>query len=102
MPDLPGTRGFERDLAGVAELFGSPRFRPDGLKLYPCMVMRGTVLYAAWVRGEYKNYEPNALVELLARALSLAPPWTRVYRVQRDIPLPLVTSGTRSQRLCCQ
>jgi elongator complex protein 3 len=23
----------------------------------------------------------------------MVPPWTRVYRVQRDIPMPLVTSG---------
>ena len=30
---------------------------------------------------------------MVARILALVPPWTRVYRVQRDIPLPLVTSG---------
>ena len=25
--------------------------------------------------------------------MALVPPWTRVYRIQRDIPMPLVTSG---------
>jgi elongator complex protein 3 len=30
---------------------------------------------------------------LVAQILSLVPPWTRVYRVQRDIPMPLVSSG---------
>lgn len=35
------------------------------------------------------------LVDLTARILALIPPWTRVYRVQRDIPMPLVTSGVR-------
>lgn len=30
---------------------------------------------------------------MTARILALIPPWTRVYRVQRDIPMPLVTSG---------
>ena len=92
MPDLPAT-GAERDISGFAELFGSPAFRPDGLKIYPCMVMRGTELYRRWKRGEYRNYDPYKLIDILAKALSLVPPWTRIYRIQRDIPMPLVTSG---------
>ncbi len=43
--------------------------------------------------GRYKNYSPQSLVDLIAKILALVPPWTRVYRVQRDIPMPLVTSG---------
>uniref|UniRef100_A0A1I7XCS3 G_PROTEIN_RECEP_F1_2 domain-containing protein n=1 Tax=Heterorhabditis bacteriophora TaxID=37862 RepID=A0A1I7XCS3_HETBA len=35
---------------------------------------------------------PSVLVDLVARILALVPPWTRVYRVQRDIPMPLVSS----------
>ena len=27
------------------------------------------------------------------------PPWTRVYRIQRDIPMPLVTSGVEHGNL---
>ena len=38
----------------------------------------------------YKSYPPDVLVDLVARILALVPPWTRVYRVQRDIPMPLV------------
>src|SRR5205085_6240463 len=34
-----------------------------------------------------------------ARILALVPPWTRVYRVQRDIPMPLVTSGVEHGNL---
>ena len=30
----------------------------------------------------------------------MVPPWTRVYRVQRDIPMPLVTSGVEKGNLC--
>ena len=25
--------------------------------------------------------------------MAMVPPWVRVYRIQRDIPMPLVTSG---------
>lgn len=36
------------------------------------------------------------LVEIVAKILALIPPWTRVYRIQRDIPMPLVTSGVEN------
>ena len=38
-------------------------------------------------------------MDLVARILSLIPPWTRVYRVQRDIPMPLVSSGVEHGNL---
>ena len=36
---------------------------------------------------------------MVARILALVPPWTRVYRVQRDIPMPLVSSGVEHGNL---
>ncbi len=92
MPDLPNV-GMERDMEGFREFFENPWFRPDGIKLYPTLVIRGTGLYELWKTGRYRNYPPDQLVDLLARMLSLVPPWTRIYRIQRDIPMPLVTSG---------
>lgn len=80
------------------EFFENPAFRSDGLKLYPTLVIRGTGkarrvvsviradttgLYELWRTGKYKNYPPNALVDIVARIMALVPPWTRVYRVQR-------------------
>jgi elongator complex protein 3 len=56
-------------------------------------VIRGTGLYELWKTGKYKNYHPDELVELLAKILAYIPPWVRIYRIQRDIPMPLVTSG---------
>jgi len=47
----------------------------------------------------YRNYPPEQLVDIVARILSMVPPWTRVYRVQRDIPMPLVTSGVEKGNL---
>jgi elongator complex protein 3 len=98
MPDLPRT-GPARDLAGLAELFDAPDFRPDGLKLYPTLVIRGTGLHALWRAGDYRSLPPAALVDLTARALAAVPPWTRVYRIQRDIPMPLVTAGVEHGNL---
>ena len=98
MPDLPNV-GLERDLDQFVEYFENPAFRTDGLKIYPTLVIRGTGLYELWRTQRYKNYTPNVLVDLVARILALVPPWTRIYRVQRDIPMPLVTSGVENGNL---
>lgn len=68
MPDLPNM-GYERDILGFKfsslthltprELFENPVFRPDGLKLYPTLVIRGTGLYELWKKGQYRNYPPK-------------------------------------------
>mmetsp|Transcript_1548 Transcript_1548/g.2564 ORF Transcript_1548/g.2564 Transcript_1548/m.2564 type:complete len:548 (+) Transcript_1548:95-1738(+) len=92
MPDLPNM-GKSRDLDGFREYFENPQFRSDGLKIYPTLVIRGTGLYELWKTGNYKNYTPEELVDVIAQVLAMVPPWTRIYRIQRDIPMPLVTSG---------
>ncbi|ODV92478.1 hypothetical protein CANCADRAFT_87223 [Tortispora caseinolytica NRRL Y-17796] len=98
MPDLPNM-GLERDLYQFMEYFENPAFRTDGLKIYPTLVIRGTGLYELWKTGRYSSYNPNALIDLIARILALVPPWTRIYRVQRDIPMPLVTAGVENGNL---
>eukprot|EP00178_Gracilaria_changii_P027454 TRINITY_DN878_c0_g1_i1.p1 TRINITY_DN878_c0_g1~~TRINITY_DN878_c0_g1_i1.p1 ORF type:complete len:572 (-),score=90.27 TRINITY_DN878_c0_g1_i1:2654-4369(-) len=98
MPDLPNM-GKERDMESFKELFENPAFRPDGLKIYPTLVIRGTGLYELWKNGMYKNYAPSELIDLIARILALVPPWVRVYRIQRDIPMPLVSSGVEHGNL---
>ncbi|XP_073991955.1 elongator complex protein 3 [Rhodnius prolixus] len=98
MPDLPNV-DIERDIEQFIEFFENPAFRADGLKIYPTLVIRGTGLYELWKTGRYKSYPPSTLVDLVARILALVPPWTRVYRVQRDIPMPLVSSGVEHGNL---
>ncbi|EKX51125.1 hypothetical protein GUITHDRAFT_103046 [Guillardia theta CCMP2712] len=98
MPDLPNV-GYERDMRQFREYFENPSFRTDGLKLYPTLVIRGTGLYELWRTGRYKNYSPELLIDLVAHILALVPPWTRIYRIQRDIPMPLVSSGVEHGNL---
>ena len=98
MPDLPNV-GWDRDLESAREFFENPAFRTDGLKLYPTLVIRGTGLYELWRKGLYRNYDPAVLVDLVARILALIPPWVRAYRIQRDIPMPLVSSGVEKGNL---
>ncbi|KAJ6229946.1 elongator complex protein [Anaeramoeba flamelloides] len=92
MPNLPDV-DEERDLEGFKEFFENPDFRPDGLKIYPTLVIRGTELYEMWKDGKYKSFTPHALVDLIAKIFMYIPPWMRIFRVQRDIPLPLISSS---------
>ncbi|KAM0677173.1 Elongator subunit [Binucleata daphniae] len=92
MPNLPNV-DMKRDYAQFLQYFEDPDFRSDGLKIYPTLVIRGTGLYELWKNKRYVNYSPDELIDFLSRILSLVPAWTRVYRVQRDIPMPLVSSG---------
>ncbi len=52
MPGLPGS-SFDRDLEGFKTIFNDPRFKPDMLKIYPTLVVKGTRLYDWWTNGEY-------------------------------------------------
>jgi elongator complex protein 3 len=91
--------GIERDLESFREFFENPEFRTDGLKIYPTLVIRGTGLYELWKNGKYRNYHPDHLVEIIAKILAMVPPWVRIYRIQRDIPMPLVTTGVGRGRI---
>jgi len=92
MPNLPGTDPDE-DLEMMLELIEDPDYRPDMLKIYPTAVIEGTELYNMWVRGEYSPYPESDLVEVISEFKRRIPPWIRIQRVQRDIPLYNVEAG---------
>jgi elongator complex protein 3 len=91
---MPGLFVSKRqDLAGMRQLFADPSYRPDMLKLYPCMVMRGTKLYSLWKKGKYKPLSTKDAVELIAEFKRSVPEYCRIMRVQRDIPTHATSAG---------
>jgi len=96
MPGLPGS-DFKRDLEGFKKIFSDDCFRPDMLKIYPCLVLKGTRLYDWWQKGLYRPYSSDEAAELIAEVKRNVPRWVRIMRVQRDIPANLIEDGvTRS------
>ena len=98
MPGLPGS-SIKRDLQTFKSLFGDPRFRPDMLKIYPTLVIKGTKLYDQWKSGDYKPLTSEEAAALIASVKSITPSWVRIMRVQRDIPLPRITAGVDHSNL---
>jgi len=92
MPGLPGSN-FNRDLEGFKKIFSDDRFRPDMLKIYPCLVLKGTRLYDWWREGRYKPYSSEEAAELIVEIKRNIPRWVRIMRVQRDIPANLIECG---------
>lgn len=91
MPGLPGIK--DRDLAGLKELFESPDYRPDMIKLYPCMVLKGSKLYEDWVQGKFKPITTEESIELITEFKRYVPEYCRIMRVQRDIPTYVTEDG---------
>lgn len=92
MPGLPGS-GMDKDIASFRTMFGDERFRPDMVKVYPTLVVRGTKLYDMWLQGDYRPLGTEEATEAISEMLRLVPRWARVQRIQRDIPVPLIEAG---------
>jgi elongator complex protein 3 len=98
MPGLPGS-DFEKDLESFRLLFQDPLFRPDMLKIYPCLVMEGTELYDWWKRGLYRPYDTEEAAQIIALVKELVPPWVRIMRIHREFPVQLIQAGPKKGNL---
>ena len=88
MIGLPG-----QDNSEIYQFFEDPDFRPDMLKIYPCMVMPGTKLEKDYNEGKFKPITTEETVPILATFLAKVPEYVRVMRIQRDIPTKQILGG---------
>jgi elongator complex protein 3 len=94
MPGLPGATP-EMDLELSRTLFDDERFKPDGLKLYPTMVVAGTELEGWYREGRYQPYDNDTMVNLVVAIKSVVPKYARISRVLRDIPPKFIVAGLK-------
>ncbi|MBD3247640.1 tRNA uridine(34) 5-carboxymethylaminomethyl modification radical SAM/GNAT enzyme Elp3 [Candidatus Pacearchaeota archaeon] len=92
MPGLPGST-FEKDVAMFKKLFSDSNYKPDMLKIYPTLVIKGTALYDWWKQGKYVAINEKYMTRLLKEVYKIAPKWVRIMRVQRDIPAKFIEAG---------
>jgi elongator complex protein 3 len=98
MPGMPGSNPA-KDLEAFKRIFTEPAFKPDMIKIYPCLVIANTKAHEWYQKGVYKPYSTEEAAELIAEVKKIIPPWVRVMRVQRDIPAQLIVAGVNKSNL---
>ncbi len=98
MIGLPGS-DRKKDINSFKKIFSNQDFKPDMLKIYPCMVLKGTKLYKLWKNKKYKPITTEEAVEIITEIKRFVPPYVRIMRVQRDIPTYLTEAGVDRNNL---
>lgn len=89
----------EEDVAMFKELFENEVYRPDMLKIYPLLIIKGTEIYKEWEEGKIRPYSSEEAADVIVEAYKHIPYYTRVMRVQRDIPAYLIDDGVKKSNL---
>jgi len=92
MPGLPGVNK-KKDLEALKSIFYHEEFRPDMLKIYPCMVLKGTKLYNLYKRKKFRPLTTKKASELIIEFKKYVPEYCRIVRIMRDIPTFMTEAG---------
>jgi elongator complex protein 3 len=92
MPNLPGS-SFKKDINVFKKIFTDSLFMPDMIKIYPCVVVYQAELFSWLKNKKYKPYTEEKLIALLVEIKKLIPPWVRIMRLGRDIPVKNIAAG---------
>jgi len=98
MLGLPGSEP-RKDLVGLKELFSRPEFQPDMLKIYPCMVLKGTKLFKDYKKKKFIPLGTEKAAEIIIDFKKDCPEHVRIMRVQRDIPTYATQAGVDKTNL---
>jgi len=98
MPNLPGSN-IKKDIEMFKILFENPGYKPDQLKIYPCVVVRESELYDWWKDKKFIPYKRDELISLLMEVKKNIPKYVRISRLFRDIPSTRIEAGVKSTNL---
>ena len=100
-PPDPWSTSAEADVDDMRRLFAEEAWRPDMLKIYPCLVvMEGeTPLKKLWQEGKYVPLDTEAATVVAAQGKGFVPEWCRIQRIDRDIPTTHVEAGVKNSNL---
>jgi len=98
MPGLPGSTE-KKDLDSFHNIFTDERFKPDMIKIYPTLIIKGTQLFDLWNEGTYDPLTTEQASHLIAHIKKDVPEWIRIQRIQRDIPAQEICAGIKKSNL---
>lgn len=91
---------YEKDLWTFQKIYSDPYLKPDEIKFYPTSVVKNTILYDLYEKGEYKPLTIDYIQKLIKQTfLEIIPPYTRIKRLIRDIPATEITAGSNITNL---
>jgi elongator complex protein 3 len=97
---MPGLfSNYAEEIEMFRELFSSSDFKPDMLKIYPTLVLKGTGLYKMWEKSEFIPMDQEETIGLIVEVKKRLPKWIRTMRIQRDIPAGLIEAGVKKGNL---
>ncbi len=98
---MPGMyeANYEDDIKSFDKMVNDGNYIPDMLKIYPTLVVKNTSLYRLWKEGKYQPYDTEKAVKLITYFMKNMPPWVRVMRMQRDIPVHFIEAGVKRSDL---
>ena len=88
-----------RDMADYERFVTDMRFKPDEVKLYPCVLVAGTRLAELYESGAWQPYDEDTLIDVLAHDVAITPPFTRISRMIRDISAKDIVAGSKKTNL---
>ena len=98
---MPGQPGMTREMCveDFRQIFENPDWRPDYLKIYPTLVVEGTRVYDRWRQDSFEPLSNEEAADVVADAMDQIPKYTRLQRVQRDIPADFIEGGVWKSNL---
>jgi len=98
MLGLPGVTK-KMDVKAIKTLFEDPAYKPDMMKLYPCMVVEHSQLYKDYKAGRFKPISTKQAADIIVAAKPFVRRYCRIMRVQRDIPTYMTVAGVDKTNL---
>ena len=102
MPDLPNSNP-SMDIEMFDYVYKTEHIQPDQIKIYPCEVTPYTVIKKWYESGRYVPYagekDGKILKDVIKYGMLECPPWIRLPRIVRDIPLSYIEAGNKYPNL---
>ncbi len=99
MLNLPKS-STDKDIETFRRTFANSDFRPDFLKIYPCLVLKNTSLYKLYKKKKHYVFTDKELKETIIEIKkNIIPRYVRIQRLFRDIPIQSIYGGCKISNL---
>lgn len=89
----------QEDIADYQRFVNEAAYQPDEVKLYPCVLVKGTKLCELHEQGKWRPYTEEELIEVLSADTLETPAFTRISRMIRDISAHDIIAGNKKTNL---